>query len=266
MSRYVRINRPPSDSSLFSYVLTMMGLAHHAETMGRLCYVDWTGGYFPVVYSDSQASDTKANMWEWYFEQPHGIVEAPSGCETWTFVEGKYPNEFRYSHWSVEDLVHKQSVVRRLLRPNSSALEYATLIQARYHIEPSNTIAVSYRGNDAVTDGRNYPKSIACYFDTVDGLLSDYPDFKVWIQTDDSNAFSEFKQRYPSSLSIDEFNTISNPSQYVDKVSMKRGYQRGLDAVAKMIILSRCSVMVKNMSNLSDMASALSHGRIIHIL
>lgn len=266
MSKYVRINRPPSDNSIFSYVLTMMALAHHAETLGLLCYVDWTSGNCPIVYTDPEASNIKPNMWEWYFDQPHGVMEAPSDCDTWTFIEGKYPNEFRYNHWSIEDLVYKQSIVSRLLIPNLPTLKFAASIQSKYGIKPSKTIAVSYRGNDAVTDSRRGMKSITYYFDTLNRLIEEHPDFLVWIQTDDSSVLDAFKDKYPSSISIGEFETISDPSTYADEVSKKRGYQRGLEAVTKMVILSRCAVLVKNMSNLSDMAAASSHGKIIHIL
>jgi hypothetical protein len=264
MSRIVRITRPPSDNSMFSYVNTMMSLAHIAETRGMLSFVDWTSGNHPTVYSDPEASGIMANMWEWYFEQPHGVSRAPDDCETWVWVDGKFPGSFRYNFWSKDDLLHKQSIISRLLRPNYAVKELVTILETRYGILAGNTIAVSYRGNDAVRDSREV-KPISCHIEVVDALKRQYPAYKIWIQTDDSVVLESFLKAFPEAIRIEEFEVISNPDLYVDKVSRKSGFQRGLYAVAMMAIMSRCAVLVKNISNLSDMASASSTGEIIHV-
>ena len=202
------------------------------------------------------------------FEQPHGINPDAEFSDTWPFVDGDHKEYFKYDHFSPEDLAHKRSIFPRLLSPVKAVHDLADSLLKAYDIDPTKTVAVQFRGNDSLYDTiptRKGRPTLSHYYGIVDEVLGRYPGFKVWIQTDDSEISSDFRKRYPNSVQVKYFETIHSPNLYTDYVSPKSGYQRGLDPAAMMVMLSRCAVMVKSVSNLADVAAALGNGEIIHL-
>jgi hypothetical protein len=208
-------------------------------------------------------------MWEWYFEQPHGLKESDGPFDTWAFVQDSSPEYFTFNLCTPEDLAYKRTILPRLLRPLEVGRKLADRLFDENHIDPSKTIVVQYRGNDSLHDPWTAylkRKPLMEYCSLIDGLLDSHPGHRLWIQSDDADVILEFKKRYPDSATVPYFMSVPHtPNQYVDQMSPKSGYHRGLDAVAMMIMLSRCSVMVKSISNLAEIAASLSTGEVIHI-
>lgn len=241
-----------------------------AETGNLRAYVDWSGQDVPFEYSDPEASERFGpNMWDWYFEQPHGLTGSEPMVDTWVFDKISSPHYFTFDVCTPEDLTFKRSIIPRLLRPLESGRRLAEGLFDEYNVDPSKTISVQYRGNDSLHDPyrpASHQKSLMDHEDMITGLLVKYPDHKIWIQSDDLGVIEKFRERFPGSLTIKYFLSIPhNAGKYSDQLSTKSGYHRGLDAVAMMIMFSMCSVMVKSISNLAEIAASLSTGEIIHI-
>lgn len=269
MSKIIRVVRKANDFTLFSNAFSAISLVCQAEKEGALAVVDWTEEYSPIVYRDPEASALIGpNIWEWYFEQPHGLPIGTPYNHVWEFSDDGNNGFLKYDHFSPENLALKRSVFPRLLRPVCAVTHLADKLLKEYRINPENTVAVQFRGNDSLHDtipSRKGRKTLEHYYAVIDEAISRHPGFKVWIQTDDVSICADFMRRYPQSVRVNYFEQLSSPNQYTDRCSPKSGYDRGLDPAAMMVMLSRCAVMVKSVSNLADVAAALGTGEIIHI-
>jgi hypothetical protein len=214
----------------------------------------------PGVYCDPKVSNELGpNVWDWYFEQPHGTSHHDPMPEVWQFHHDQYPEYFRYAYYSADDAKYKRSVIPRMLKIKPSVTSKAEALFSSYGMVPSKTIGFSYRGNNGAVGDRLF-KPISDYFPVLNEVMARHPEFKVWIQTDDSRVLEEFKKTYPDAVRVGEFETIHDPVEFVDRVSPKSGYERGLDAATMMLMLSQCAVLLRNFGNLSDMSAALSVG------
>jgi len=270
MKKIIRVVRPTNNFTLFSNVFSSLSVVYLAELHGHLAYVDWSGELAPSVYQDIDAiSKFGPNIWDWYFEQPHCISSDDTISDTWIFVDGEHKEYFKYDYFTPEDMAHKRSIFPRLLRPLKAVHDLAYSLFKEYGIDPSKTVAVQFRGNDSLHDtipSRKGRPTLSHYYGIINEVLGRNPGFRIWIQTDDAEISNDFIKKYPDSVKVKYFETIHHASNlYTDLVSPKPGYQRGLDPAAMMVMLSRCAVMIKSVSNLADIAAALGNGEIIHI-
>ena len=85
-----------------------------------------------------------------------------------------------------------QPLVRRYLLPSDEVLGLQAAVSQRHRLDPAITVGVSYRGTDKHTEIKNAPWE--AYFSRVRDLLAREPFLRVWLQTDQEQAVTYFRE------------------------------------------------------------------------
>jgi hypothetical protein len=197
-------------------------------------------------------------MFEWYFRQPWCQAKPPSDAAIWVHEESeavlnRHPIENFYAFY------------RNHLFFNDDVIARFEALSRKYVLRPERTIAVSWRGTDNTTDGRP-PTRIERYFPVIDELLEAEPDSALLIKPEERGAADALLERYPKAILPSEFFVaLPGGRRMQDWVSPASGYQRGMQAALLILLFSRCKYLLKNESNLGDIATRLSVGTVIRI-
>lgn len=275
-------------SPLAFHVLNYILMLRDAEIFGIKAAVDWRRGSQFGFYKDETAVlKYGPNVWDWYFKQPFASVEEIEVIphDEWPQVfpvpandNGEIVELLRLltlgNIQTYETLKKTKNVINKFLIWHDSIQTRANNLFQKYELNPIETIAVSHRGTNKYVDLRLHPEliiyPIESYFSSLDYLLEENPNRKIWIQPEEQTISDKLIQRYPSAVIMPDFYLV-NPAQKLnehtisDFINPKSGYEKGLDIVTLMVMFSMCGAFVKNVGNLSDISAALSKGNVILI-
>lgn len=228
-------------------------------------YISWPDGYTPgrclVDLIDKKKFAEQSNMFEWYFKQPK---VKDGGINAVTLI---------WEHWRdpcpVSFMAQPLQVIKDYYQKH---LHFSDEVEARgqalvakYNIDFSNTIGVTWRGTDNVTDGR--PRMpIERYFKHIDKLLSEKPNLQISCTAEEEGILEPLLKQYPSAFKIEEF--ISSPFQSIhnpERISNVSGFERGLQPALMVWLFSKCEYYIKNRSSTGGVASWLSNGLIVNL-
>ena len=214
----------------------MAGQAGGAE---RLCAV----GQRQQPYYDDESG--KANMWDWYFEQPF-LQERPEA--TW-YYGTPWVNQLYHKHGGISPREFLREVL--LFRPEVKARAESLLQQ--YGLR-DGYVAVSYRGTDRYTDGSEVVP-IERYFSVLDG----FRECQMLLLPEEVQARDALLARYSNAVHMKEFHLATNPAgEMLDWTSPKSGRECGMDAVVMLYLFSKAGLLVRNCANLSLLAAQLN--------
>lgn len=265
MSKVVYIEKTDIFSTLTTFVYCFMWQLYAAEQQGISAYLNCPNGLTPgrwlQPYLDSEKFSKEPNAWNWYFKQPH--IQSPpprEQCEIWTWENWKDPS-------SIPLMAQPLSVIKDFYKKNllfsDEVNERGQALVGKYKIDFSNTIGITWRGTDNVTDGR--PRlSISTYFPFIDDILEMNPNARIMATAEEETVLDPLLERYPNSFKIEEFysspfGNLHNP----ERISPLSGFERGIQPALMVWLFSKCAHYVKNRSSTGAVASWLSSGRIV---
>jgi hypothetical protein len=191
------------------------------------------------------------------------VGEDPGKVPTWIYEEPEawvveYCPTGDQLPWNAQDVPAIQAlrrIVPRWLKIKSFVREAGDAMFAKYGLDPSDTLAISIRGTDKHTEAK---------MPTIDAIFSAIEKSRhgrrLWIKAEDVDAAGAMKNRYPDAVIMDDFFTASNRSLMADLSCEFRGYRKAFDATLLISMFARCSGLVKNPANISDLAAGLSTG------
>lgn len=265
--QHVLLRRGNDVASISSHISCFIIMLKSAELMNLKAAVDWRNGSQKGIYQDQiTAGKLGDNVWEWYFKQSISIKEIETQPhDIWHWEPGFPMQKEADLPWNATTqtaIEIWQQIVPKYLFWHESIQTRAEDLFRKYEINPLETIAISHRGTDKYREAIIYP--IENYFPIVDALLIENPHYKIWAQPEEKEVLDKIQKRYPNVVVMSEFFLDNSQSKILsDFLNPKSGYEKGLDSITMMIMYSMCNILVKNSSNLSDLAAALSSGRVI---
>jgi hypothetical protein len=252
----VILRRNASGSSICSYIHTFLRMIDDADKLGLSAVVDM--GNQPAIYYQHETG----NQWDWHMEQPWDDVDAH---EVWLWDDKRWPGgdvgdfDLFFNAQTPEKISELRGIIPKWLRIKPHIRSWMDDCFAWYGLIPSQTVAVSVRGTDKSSDGGGIKiPPIENYFPILDRYAAD--GWRLWIQPEQGQHADMFHLRYPSAVIMSEFAQTGCDSMMIDRTSPKNGWQKAHDAIAMLYGFSRCSVLVKNSSNLGDLAAGLGTG------
>jgi hypothetical protein len=263
MQETVYLEKTDTGATLATWIYCGMWQLYSAEKSGLRGYFNWPQepNRSLIPYQDPAQFAKMPNMFDWYFEQPHfPYPERPQRDKTWIWencVEtGTYP-------LMAQPLSVIKEFYRSRFRFNQDVIQRGQALVARYSLDFSKLIGVSWRGTDAITDGR--PRlPIEVYFPFIDDILAKEPDLRICATAEEAGILDPLLKRYPQAFTIDEF--YSSPfgcPQNPERFSPFSGFERGMQPALIMWLFSQCAHYIKNRSSVGFVASWLSTGNII---
>jgi hypothetical protein len=236
----------------------MMSMCRAAELTGHHAYVDWSGQP-AMLYRDKR----DGNQWEWYLEQPM-IERAPSDCPLWTYQQPQWrPSatgwELPWNAQTPEAIATLRRIVPKFLRFKRHIIDRGEALFTRYNLNPQHTVAVSHRGTDKGVEAPIVP--IERYYPHITEAVS--MGMQVWVKAEEGAVADKLARRYPGCVIMREFFAAPSMGKLSDAISDRSGYDKGVDAMTMLYMMSRCRVLLKNAGNLSDLAAGLSIGKTV---
>jgi hypothetical protein len=238
-----------------------------AEQKGIDAYINWPDNFHPgrclKDIIDKERFSQDPNMFSWYFKQPKIENPPPRGeCEIWTWENWKDENPVPFMAQPlsvIKDYYKKNLIFKDVVNARGQALV------DKYGIDFSNTIGVTWRGTDNITDGR--PRlSIGTYFPFIDDILKENPNMRIMATAEEESILDPLLARYPNAFKIEEFySSPLNHPHNPERFSPRSGFERGMQPALMVWLFSKVAHYVKNRSSTGAVASWLSNGRIVNL-
>lgn len=246
-------------ATLTTWIYTSFWQLYAAHQIGKQAYINWPNQSQRRLHSyhDAVRFGQQPNMFDWYFRQPDA-VDVPPCDEVWTWednppVVGQYP-------LMAQPLPVIREFYQKHLRFSDDVERRGRALVAKYDIDFSNTIGVTWRGTDIYLDGR--PRlPIELYFPFIDKLLRDRPGMRIACTAEENGILGPLLNRYPSAFVISDF--IAAPHGGKDnpeRFSPVSGFERGMQPALMVWLFSKCAGYIKNRSSTGAVASWLSNG------
>jgi hypothetical protein len=263
MSKTVYLEKSDIGATLTTWIYCGMWMLYAAEQMGMRGYINWPQRRNRSLepYQDKARFAVQPNMYLWYFEQP--LFSSPPHCdEVWEWEQ--CPHLGNHAFMS-QPLPFIKEWYRKHLRFSVDVNARGQALVAKYGIDFTKMIGVSWRGTDCVTDGR--PRiPIEAYFRFIDEIIAGNPDMRIMCTAEEEHVLEPLLRRYPTAFKIQEF--FSSPSgslQNPERFSPFSGFERGMQPALMVWLFSKCAHYIKNRSSTGAVACWLSTGRIVNI-
>lgn len=248
-------------STLCTYLYCHFWMLWSAEQQGKKAFIHWPKGLFLKSYEDDQKFAELPNAYDWYFKQPF-YSEQPEREESWMWEQWEDPSPVGFM---AQPLLVIKDYYKKHLHFNDVVNTRGQALVDKYKIDFANTIGVTWRGTDNITDGR--PRlSIGTYFPFIDDILKEHPGMRIMATAEEEKILDPLFERYPNAFKIEEFysSPLGHPHN-PERFSPMSGFERGMQPALMVWLFSKCAHYIKNRSSTGAVASWLSNGRIVNI-
>lgn len=265
MSKIIYAESTDIGATMTTYIYVAFWEMWAAEQLGIDTYINWPDGFQPGRclrdLVDKEKFREEPNMYNWFFKQPK--VEKPpprDQSEVWTWQSWKDPSPVGFM---AQPLHVIKDYYKKNLHFSDEVNQRGEELVKKYNIDFSNTIGITWRGTDNVTDGR--PRlSIGTYFPFIDDILKEHPNMRIMATAEEATILDPLLERYPNVFEIDEFysSPLGHPHN-PERFSPMSGFERGMQPALMVWLFSKCAHYIKNRSSTGAVASWLSNGRIV---
>lgn len=249
--------RPRTDCTegLMSLFMNVAKNMYFAKEQGYEPIIDFEN--YRTQYDDEAIGNR--NTWEMYFTQPTHIALDEvyrtknvilSGLEIQWYRPGLFEKNF------------SDSALRKLHSSIFSTITFSKNVQDAVEQEISilkltceQTLAVYLRGTDYIAlkpSGHPVQPTVEQAIAVIDEYLNRYSLDKIFLVTEDGNIYNKIKERYTEKCIVVSYDSFINDYKGKNFLSHDRSikelsaspYQRGLNYLVKLIILSKCACFV----------------------
>lgn len=230
----------PGLFSVFNTVLGALDSYDRGYISGLSIDFEKNGWYFDERHG--------SNWWNYYFEPielgNNDSCVAKKLFPTYQKIIFAYQSQFEMSRERAHELIQKYIHVRPHIMKQIDDF-------CSQNFENKFIIGVHYRGTDKLTEAS--PISRTDIVARINESLSEYHNksVKIFVATDDASFCSFIKEQFPSLIVMRDALRSDN-DMGVHTRSDLDPYQKGEDAIIDCLLLSRCNVLIKMASNLSD--------------
>lgn len=126
------------------------------------------------------------------------------------------------------------------------------------HFRGKKVIGLHYRGTDKV--GGDWQESVRVPYDYVYSNVSECPsDALIFVATDEAQFLEFMNNRFPGRIvSYDAIRSINGVPVHIPFHTRSSAYKAGEDALIDCLLLSRCNLLIRTDSNLSQASMFIS--------
>ena len=165
------------------------------------------------------------------------------------------PDENR-KQFDLYDFEYYNPIVKRFFTPSDVVLERKNTLMDKYEIDPDKTISVLYRGTDKSTElVLAHPQD---YLIVTQRLLQKNPDFKVLLQTDQTQVIQMFVEALGDKVVFFEETPSTTSNSVIWNLMEKNGadsieWSQWFDAALRCV--SDCRYMINHTGNVAFFAN-----------
>ena len=165
------------------------------------------------------------------------------------------PDENR-KQFDLYDFEYYNPIVKRFFTPSDVVLERKNMLMDKYEIDPDKTISVLYRGTDKSTElVLAHPQD---YLIVTQRLLQKNPDFKVLLQTDQTQVIQMFVEALGDKVVFFEETPSTTSNSVIWNLMEKNGadsieWSQWFDAALRCV--SDCRYMINHTGNVAFFAN-----------
>ncbi len=190
-------------------------------------------------------SPTK-DLWPDVFARPGAVDQAQSFQIARSRVAHRLPH---HSLYRFIDFTATNALVRTFFAPNQRITAQMDRLSADYSLDPSQLIAVCYRGTDKSTEVRQNP--LTTYLKVTRRVARKYPTHRILLQTDDSHARELFAKEFGQRVTwFAELPTTASATVMHKLVAVAEREDFAATLVSATILLSRAAHVVTYTGNL----------------
>jgi hypothetical protein len=249
-------------ATLTTWVYCAMWQMYAAEKLGYDSYVNWPAvpTYALDPYWDDAQFARQPNMYDWYFKQHFGGGQVPPRDRTFSWESMPELNTHNLYGQPIDEI---KSFYREHFHYSDAVEARGQALVQKYGLDLSKTIGLTWRGTDAITDGR--PRlPIELYYPFIDDILSREPGLRILATAEEHSVLDPLLARYPQAFTINEFfasplGCRDNPERF----SPFSGFERGMQPALMVWIFSKCAHYIKNRSSTGFIASWMSTGNVV---
>ena len=229
------------ERGFFSFVIQFVSVHRHYFTQN----IDYKI-YFDM--RDSAYSDYRGNQWNDFFLQE----PITSGKRT---VWGDSGNVYGYS-FDFEDKKERKiakEIIDTHLKLNS---DISNKIESFYleMFAGKKILGVHKRGTDISTHHESPP--LEKYFEIIDRIHTNFD--AIYLACDETVSIKLFKQRYPNVINLSSSTASDDENLPNFKTDISNKYKMAEDVIIDAYLLSKCDMLVKMNSNLSNFSLLLN--------
>jgi len=227
-------------AGFFSIFHTVLGALDFMETSsncsGLQVNFEDKGFYYDKEFGE--------NWWEYYFEPINigkkiGIVKKFSNDEQSFFTLN---SEFNMSRECGHELIRKYVFLKSYVQSRINNF-YEANFQENY------VIGVHYRGIDKCLEAGIVPYEYV--YKRLQSIIKNHHNYKIFVATDDYYFLIYMNAHFPGRIiAIDAIR--SDEGAAVHFIEKGHNYKKGEDAIVDCILLSKCDLLLKTSSNLSN--------------
>ncbi len=239
---YILTHRPGS-GALFSVFHTVLGALDFMETNSDCSGLQVNVKDESFYYYDKEYGE---NWWEYYFEpidlgQKTDVVKKFPHCKKIAFALN---SEFHMSRKRGNELIQKYIFLKPRVQDRINNF-YEINFQGNY------VIGVHYRGTDKCCDADVVPYKDV--YEHLQPIIKNHRNYKIFVATDDYYFLTYMNAHFPGSIiAINAIRSDKGTGVHNEFDKKNRNYKKGEDAVVDCILLSKCNLLLKTSSNLSN--------------
>lgn len=223
-------------AGFFSVFRGTVGTFKLIDEKGMVPFVEWNN----TLYNESKFGK---NAWEYYFEQPSNLSESDEICE----IKNHHILPRQY-----DSRIFMNQMIKKYVKPKSFILEEVSKFEK---LLENNALGVHIRMTDKYNcmnhgepeSGR--PVNLDLYIKHIDNYLKNN-DCNIFLATDDSRCLRTIKKEF-GEIVIHRDAIRSYGAKSIHHHTEGNGFKKGLDVLLDCLILSKCSHMIKGISNVS---------------
>lgn len=264
--------RPRTDcvEGLMSLFLNVIKHLEYASHKGWIPVVDFEN--YRTQYTDL-TQDIK-NVWEYYFEQTSDFsledVYKSKSIRLSGLNAVRKASPALQQKYDPESLSIARQILREYIRFNPAVIELVENELSRFN--PGESVGLYLRGTDYVNlrpSGHPVQPTVEQAITVVDKMLERHLIKHIFLVTEDGEIYKFVKKYYGDKLCIVSYDSFINGYQSRGFISenpeqMKQladtPYQRGMNYLCKLIVLSKCRYFVGGNTNGAWAACAFSDG------
>jgi hypothetical protein len=236
----------PYDAGLFSHFLTVVGFIFYhnrGDYTGLRVNFENRGLYYEASRGP--------NWWEYYFEPV--ILGNPRNAIK------KIPSDLEYSKacfFAIKGLTRQKAF--QIIQNNIRVKPYLKKEVDEFvdnKFDSNFVIGVHYRGTDKVTSGEADLVSYDEIVKTINEQIQErgLTDYKIFVATDELAFLNYMESNFPEQIICQK--AVRSEDDQAIHLNNPHPYQSGREAVIDMLLLSRCQLLVRTISNLSVCSS-----------
>lgn len=227
------------DAGFFSCcTIRLRKIIQYYHHFGRLPHVDSSMQW-------SKYKDRERDVTHEYFMPGRPFKLSNTDIHFTTDTREDQFSDYRYINYS-----GLASLILAYFCPSHQVIKKHYSLTDAYAINPSNTIAVMYRGNDKRLETLLPPH--VSIIEQVDKVVKNNPDCTIIVQTDEIEFFEQFKKAYPNSIHFKEAVMVHQNQEAVQNyIDRSKSISHAVNFLSILLILSKCKHVITNSGNVA---------------